>query len=52
MSMPYATDEDFKGYPHNDYQNTMHSLAHVSLWLIIVLGVACGVFGFVWGLTH
>ena len=44
--------EHFGGFEHNAYQEHMHLLAMVSLWLIIVAGVACGIFGFIWGLTH
>ena len=51
-SVPAPDDHVFTGYEHNTYQTTMHSLANASLWIIIVLGVACGVFGFVWGLAH
>ena len=48
--MADLNDDDFVGYDHNDYQSTMHSLAIISLWLIIVSGVACGAYGFFWGL--
>ncbi|MBO0843067.1 MAG: hypothetical protein J2O46_07765 [Nocardioides sp.] len=40
----------FNGYSHNDYQSSMHKLAHISLWLIVIIGVATGIFGFVYGL--
>lgn len=50
--MTDINDDVFVGYEHNDYQNNMHSLATISLWLIIVAGVACGAFGFFWGLAH
>jgi len=50
--MSEITSDEFQGFEDNHYQHTMHTLATVSLWLIIVLGVACGIFGFVWGLTH
>lgn len=46
------TDEQFAGFSDNHYQHDMHTLAWASLALIIVLGVAAGIFGFVWGLTH
>jgi hypothetical protein len=45
-------DEEFVGFEHNAYPENMHLLATVSLWLIIVAGVACGLFGFFWGLAH
>jgi hypothetical protein len=48
--MADINDDVFVGYEHNDYQSNMHSLAMISLWLIIVAGVACGAFGFFWGL--
>lgn len=44
--------EEFVGFEHNPYQENMHLLAMVSLWLIIIAGVACGLFGFFWGLAH
>lgn len=44
--------EEFAGFEHNAYQENMHLLAMVSLWLIIIAGVACGIFGFFWGLAH
>lgn len=44
--------EQFAGFSDNHYQHLMHTLAMVSLWLIIGLGVAAGVFGFIWGQTH
>lgn len=44
--------EQFPGFQHNRYQERMHTLSHVSLWTIIILGVAAGIFGFIWGLTH
>lgn len=44
--------EKFRGYSDNHYQHDMHTLAWISLWLIIVLGVGAGIFGFVWGMTH
>lgn len=46
------SSEQFNGFEHNTYQENMHTLAMISLWLIIIAGVACGIFGFVWGLTH
>ena len=42
--------EQFRGFAENRYQHTMHKLAWISLWLIIVFGVGAGVFGFLWGL--
>jgi len=44
--------DDFTGYDHNRYQEYLHTLAHISLWSIIIIGVACGVFGIIWGATH
>ncbi|WP_408895435.1 hypothetical protein ACJ5H2_11060 [Nocardioides sp. R1-1] len=43
--------EQFRGFSENHYQHGMHSLAWISLWLIVGLGVAAGVFGFFWGLS-
>lgn len=42
----------FGGFEENHYQHGMHTLANISLWLIVICGVACGLFGFVWGQTH
>lgn len=50
--MAESNDDIFVGYEHNAYQSNMHSLATISLWLIIVAGVAAGAFGFFWGLTQ
>lgn len=50
--MSEISSEEFNGFDDNYYQHGMHTLATISLWSIIVLGVACGVFGFVWGLTR
>ncbi|NYI47492.1 hypothetical protein BJ993_004572 [Nocardioides aromaticivorans] len=44
--------EQFQGFSENHYQHGMHTLAWISLWTIIVLGVGAGVFGFIWGVTH
>lgn len=44
--------EQFQGFSENHYQHGMHTLAWISLWTIIVLGVGAGVFGFFWGLSH
>ncbi len=44
--------EHFPGFSENHYQHGMHSLAWISLWLIVGLGVLCGIFGFIWGLNH
>jgi hypothetical protein len=41
----------FPGVYENRYQHNMHTLAWISLWLIIGIGVAFGVFGFIHGLT-
>jgi hypothetical protein len=43
--------EQFTGYTDNRYQHTMHTLAWISLWLIVGIGVAFGVIGFFMGLT-
>ncbi|GAB4012001.1 hypothetical protein [Nocardioides ultimimeridianus] len=50
--MSNADGEQFGGFSDNHYQHLMHTLALVSLWLIIILGVGAGVFGFIWGQTH
>ena len=42
--------DHFQGFSENHYQHKMHTLAWISLWLIIVLGVGAGLFGFLWGL--
>jgi hypothetical protein len=52
VAMSDVNTEQFPGFAENHYQHGMHSLAWVSLWLIVGLGVACGVFGFFWGLTQ
>jgi hypothetical protein len=44
--------EQFNGFEHNHYQEGMHVLSNVSLWLIVVIGVAFGIFGAIWGLAH
>ncbi len=40
----------FAGYPDNNYQHGMHTLAWISLWLIVGIGVAFGIYGFIAGL--
>ncbi|MFT4083036.1 MAG: hypothetical protein QM638_10655 [Nocardioides sp.] len=50
--MSSTQSDTFDGYEHNPYQHTMHTAATVTLWTIVVLGVACGIFGFIWGLAH
>jgi hypothetical protein len=45
-------NEQFAGFSDNAYQHLMHSLANITLWSIIIIGVAAGIFGFVWGQTH
>ncbi len=50
--MTESGTEQFAGFDHNTYQNSMHGWAYISLWTIIILGVAAGVFGFFWGLAH
>ncbi|WGL53529.1 hypothetical protein P5P86_06765 [Nocardioides sp. BP30] len=52
MTDASSNDQHFGGFEHNAYQSNMHTLAMISLWLIIVAGVACGIFGFFWGLSH
>ncbi len=42
--------ETFQGYSENHYQHNMHTLAWISLWLIVGIGVAFGIYGFVVGL--
>lgn len=44
--------EQFSGFSENGYQHNMHTLAWISLWLIIGIGVAFGIFGFIHGLTN
>lgn len=50
--MSDINNEQFRGYSENHYQHGMHSLAWITLWLIIVLGVGAGLFGFFWGLSQ
>lgn len=50
--MTEISNDQFNGFEENHYQHHMHLLATISLWLIIILGVAAGVFGFIWGITH
>jgi len=47
-----SDDQHFQGFSENHYQHGMHTLAWISLWLIILCGVGAGVFGFVWGINH
>jgi hypothetical protein len=42
--------ERFQGFSENPYQHNMHTLAWISLWLIVGIGVAVGVIGFLSGL--
>jgi len=42
--------DGFSGFEHNKYQAGMHVLSYVSLWLIVGIGVAFGIFGIFWGL--
>ena len=42
--------DKFLGYSENGYQHTMHTYAWISLWLIVGIGVAFGIFGFIVGL--
>ncbi len=50
--MSDTNTEDFEGYSESSYQHTMHTYAWISLWLIIGIGVAFGIFGFIHGLTN
>lgn len=43
--------EQFQGFSENHYQHGMHSLAWISLWLIVGGGVACGILGFFLGIN-
>lgn len=49
FAMSDVNEQKFQGYSDNHYQHGMHGLAWVSLWLIVGLGVAAGVFGFIYG---
>jgi len=49
--MSDANAEKFEGYSENHYQHHLHTLAWISLWLIVGVGVAFGVYGFVVGLN-
>jgi hypothetical protein len=51
MSNTDGNSEQFPGFSENGYQHNMHTLAWISLWLIIGIGVAFGIFGFIPGLT-
>lgn len=50
--MADANVEQFSGYPDNDYQHGMHTLAWISLWLITIAGVGAGIFGLIWGISR
>ena len=50
--MSDVNTERFQGYSKNHYQHGMHTLAWISLWLIVGLGVACGILGFVLGISN
>lgn len=43
--------EKFEGFSENHYQHGMHTLAWITLWLIIISGVGAGIFGMVWGIV-
>jgi hypothetical protein len=43
--------EQFQGFADNRYQHGMHTLAWISLWLIVVVGVGAGVLGLLLGLA-
>lgn len=49
--MSDANTEQFPGFSENHYQHGMHSYAWISLWLIVGVGVAFGIFGIIWGLS-
>ncbi|MFD1248575.1 hypothetical protein ACFQ3F_12320 [Nocardioides ginsengisoli] len=51
-AMSEINADQFPGFSENHYQHGMHSLAWISLWVIVGLGVAAGIFGFVWGVSH
>ena len=44
--------EQFQGFSDNRYQHTMHTLAWITLWLIIISGVGAGIFGIIWGMSN
>ncbi len=50
--MSDVNGDQFNGFDHNRYQNTMHTLSNLSLWTIVIVGVAFGIFGVIWGLSH
>ncbi|MCA1984185.1 MAG: hypothetical protein ACXVDH_07010 [Nocardioides sp.] len=50
--MSDVSGEQFNGFEHNSYQESMHGLAMWSLWIIIIAGVAAGLFGFFYGLAN
>ena len=49
--MSESDAEQFRGFSDNHYQHTMHTLAWISLWLIMIFGVGAGILGFVLGLA-
>ena len=51
MSHTDTQHRDFQGYSENRYQHNMHTLAWISLWLIVGIGVAAGIYGLVVGLS-
>ena len=44
--------EQFQGFSENHYQHGMHTLAWITLWLIILSGVGAGIFGMIWGISQ
>lgn len=52
MSNTDTEHRDFPGFAENRYQHGMHTLAWISLWLIIGVGVAFGIFGFIRGISN
>jgi len=43
--------DHFRGYAENHYQHGMHTLAMITLWVIIIAGVGAGIFGIIWGIA-
>lgn len=49
--MDVTDSEHFQGFSENRYQHTMHTLAWISLVLIVIVGVATGIWGMIHGLS-
>lgn len=47
--MAEVSNESFTGFDDNHYQHGMHTLANITLWLIVILGVGAGLYGLFWG---